>query len=62
MIVIRRTDVPHRDADVNSLALLDHGRAEAPFDSRLRERVPSAVARAAVDSGLARASPAHYPD
>jgi malate dehydrogenase (oxaloacetate-decarboxylating)(NADP+) len=32
-----------------------------PFDSRLRERVPSAVARAAVESGAARVPyPAHY--
>ena len=33
-----------------------------PFDPRLRERVPPAVARAAVASGVARAPyPAHYP-
>ena len=33
-----------------------------PFDPRLRERIPAAVARAAVASGVARAPyPAHYP-
>ncbi len=33
-----------------------------PFDPRLIERVPPAVAKAAIDSGVARASwPAHYP-
>jgi malate dehydrogenase (oxaloacetate-decarboxylating)(NADP+) len=33
-----------------------------PFDPRLRERVPPAVARAAVETGVARAPyPAHYP-
>ncbi|NKN32825.1 malate dehydrogenase [Marichromatium bheemlicum] len=34
-----------------------------PFDPRLRERVSAAVARAAIESGVARAPyPAHYPD
>jgi malate dehydrogenase (oxaloacetate-decarboxylating)(NADP+) len=34
-----------------------------PLDARLREVIPPAVARAALDSGVARAGwPAHYPD
>jgi malate dehydrogenase (oxaloacetate-decarboxylating)(NADP+) len=34
-----------------------------PFDSRLMQYVPPAVARAAVASGVARAPyPAHYPE
>jgi malate dehydrogenase (oxaloacetate-decarboxylating)(NADP+) len=33
-----------------------------PFDPRLIERLPPAVARAAIDSGVARAPwPEHYP-
>ena len=34
-----------------------------PLDARLLAIVPPAVARAAIDSGVARAAyPAHYPD
>ncbi|MGB5640139.1 MAG: malate dehydrogenase, partial [Sedimenticolaceae bacterium] len=33
-----------------------------PLDARLKETIPPAVARAAIDSGVARAQwPAHYP-
>ncbi len=33
-----------------------------PFDGRLREVIPAAVARAAINSGVARGDwPAHYP-
>jgi len=49
--------------ELDSLAFGPRYILPTPLDPRLIERIPPAVARAAVDSGLARSGyPAHYPD
>jgi len=47
---------------IESLSFGSHYIIPKPFDPRLIERVPPAVAKAAINSGVARVSwPAHYP-
>ncbi|MDJ0739610.1 MAG: malic enzyme-like NAD(P)-binding protein [Gammaproteobacteria bacterium] len=57
--------VPPSVLDAYAIECLDFGPdyiLPKPFDPRLREAIPPAVARAAIDSGVARCGwPAHYP-
>jgi malate dehydrogenase (oxaloacetate-decarboxylating)(NADP+) len=62
---LAREPVPREVLDAYGVETLRFGPdyiIPKPFDPRLRERVSSAVARAAVESGVARAPyPSHYP-
>jgi malate dehydrogenase (oxaloacetate-decarboxylating)(NADP+) len=62
---LAREPVPQAVLDAYGLDSLSYGPGyiiPKPVDSRLIDRVPPAVARAAVDSGVARLPyPAHYP-
>jgi malate dehydrogenase (oxaloacetate-decarboxylating)(NADP+) len=54
---LAREPVPQDVLDAYGLESLSFGKASIipkPFDARLRERVPKAVAQAAIDSGVAR--------
>jgi malate dehydrogenase (oxaloacetate-decarboxylating)(NADP+) len=63
---LTREPVPQGVLDAYGLESLAFGPdyiLPKPLDARLREVIPPAVARAALDSGVARAGwPAHYPD
>lgn len=62
---LTREPVPQAVLDAYGLASLSYGPGyiiPKPVDTRLIDRIPPAVARAAVDSGVARQPyPAHYP-
>ncbi len=62
---LAREPVPQAVLDAYGLGSLSYGPAyiiPKPVDTRLIDRIPPAVARAAVDSGVARQPyPAHYP-